>query len=130
LREQIDYAVATFAMVAAFICATTCALAGLILFLQQSLSVVAWLPLVAGPGHRSLPDIRRRNRHPPSRRMKHYAEQQRYRIQLRRNIRPYLRQNVGLGSCNDANMLWNDDQQADEANEKATVRNWVVLLAS
>jgi hypothetical protein len=36
LRAQIDYAVATFAMVAAFICATICTLAALILFLHQS----------------------------------------------------------------------------------------------
>ena len=36
LRAQIDYAAAIFAMVAAFICATICALAGLILFLHQS----------------------------------------------------------------------------------------------
>ena len=36
VRAQIDYALATFAMVAAFICATICALAGLILFLHHS----------------------------------------------------------------------------------------------
>src|ERR1700674_470487 len=35
VRAQIDYALATFAMVAAFICATICALAALILFLHQ-----------------------------------------------------------------------------------------------
>jgi len=35
LKAQIDYAVATFAMVVAFICATICALAALILLLHQ-----------------------------------------------------------------------------------------------
>jgi len=36
LRAQIDYALATFAMVAVLICATICALAALVLFLHQS----------------------------------------------------------------------------------------------
>ena len=36
LRAQIDYALATLAMVAVLICATICALAALVLFLHQS----------------------------------------------------------------------------------------------
>jgi hypothetical protein len=40
LRAQIDYAFATFAMVAVLICATICALAALVLFLHQS--VLGW----------------------------------------------------------------------------------------
>src|ERR1700730_14942884 len=40
--------------------------------------VVAWLSLVGGPGHRSLSDVRCRNRDSPNRRTMHYAEQQRY----------------------------------------------------
>jgi putative superfamily III holin-X len=60
VRAQIDYALATFAMVAAFICATICALAALILFLHQpflrwhgfpwwqALAVGAFLMVVVG----------------------------------------------------------------------------------
>ena len=40
LRAQIGYALATFAMVVALICATICALAALVLFLHQS--VLGW----------------------------------------------------------------------------------------
>ena len=60
LRSQIDYAAATFAMVAAFICAGICVLAAVILLLHQSfvqwqgfpwwqaLTIGAFLMLVVG----------------------------------------------------------------------------------
>jgi putative superfamily III holin-X len=60
LRSQIDYAAATFAMVAAFICAAICVLAAVILLLHQSfvrwqgfpwwqaLTIGAFLMLVVG----------------------------------------------------------------------------------